>query len=65
MKVAQTPYDYVRQYGDPVGASIGQRHVAGSGKRCFGPVHAQYLLEDPDVVLQGSRGLPLRYRVRR
>jgi dihydrofolate reductase len=39
--------------------------VLGSGKRFFGPVDAQHLLEDPDVVLQGSRVLHLRYRVRR
>ncbi|MGH3317414.1 MAG: dihydrofolate reductase, partial [Nocardioidaceae bacterium] len=28
-------------------------------------VHAQHLLEDPDVVIQGNRVLHLRYRVRR
>jgi hypothetical protein len=28
-------------------------------------VHAQHLLEDPDVVIQGNRVLYLRYRVRR
>ena len=39
--------------------------VFGSGKRFFGPVHAQHLLEDPDVVVQGNRVLHLRYRVRR
>ena len=39
--------------------------VFGSGKRFFGPVDAQHLLEDPDVVLQGDRVLHLRYRVRR
>jgi hypothetical protein len=39
--------------------------VFGSGKRYFGPVHAQHLLEDPDVVIQGNRVLHLRYRVRR
>src|SRR6476620_3453270 len=37
----------------------------GSGKRYFGSVHAQHLLEDPDVVTQGNRVLHLRYRVRR
>lgn len=39
--------------------------VFGSGKRYFGSVHAQHLLEGPDVVIQGSRVLHLRYRVRR
>src|ERR671921_816682 len=39
--------------------------VLGSGKRYFGSVDAQHLLEDPDVVIQGKRVLHLRYRVRR
>ena len=39
--------------------------VFGSGKRFFGSVDAQHLLEDPDVVIQGNRVLHLRYRVRR
>ncbi|HIZ36300.1 MAG TPA: dihydrofolate reductase family protein [Candidatus Ruania gallistercoris] len=39
--------------------------VFGSGKRYFGEVDAQHLLEDPDVVIQGDRVLHLRYRVRR
>ena len=39
--------------------------VFGSGKRYFGSVHAQHLLEDPDVVIQGNRVLHLRYRARR
>jgi dihydrofolate reductase len=39
--------------------------VFGSGKRYFGSVAAQHLLEDPHVVVQGSRVLHLRYRVRR
>src|SRR6187551_2836911 len=39
--------------------------VFGSGKRYFGSVSAQHLLEDPDVVIQGNRVLHLRYRVRR
>ena len=39
--------------------------VFGSGKRYFGSLHAQHLLEDPDVVIQGNRVLHLRYRVRR
>ncbi|EFL26405.1 conserved hypothetical protein [Streptomyces himastatinicus ATCC 53653] len=39
--------------------------VFGSGKRYFGSVDAQHLLEDPHVVIQGDRVLHLRYRVRR
>lgn len=39
--------------------------VFGSGKRYFGSVNAQHLLEDPDVVIQGNRVLHLRYPVRR
>jgi dihydrofolate reductase len=39
--------------------------VFGSGKRYFGPVDAQHLLEDPDVAIRGDRVLHLRYRVRR
>ena len=39
--------------------------VFGSGKRFFGSVDAQHLLEDPDVAIQGDRVLHLRYRVRR
>jgi dihydrofolate reductase len=39
--------------------------VFGSGKRYFGTVDAQHLLEDPDVVIEGNRVLHLRYRVRR
>lgn len=39
--------------------------VFGSGKRYFGPVGAQHLLEDPHTVIQGDRVLHLRYRVRR
>ena len=39
--------------------------VFGSGKRYFGSVDAQHLLEDPDEVVQGNRVLHLRYRVRR
>lgn len=39
--------------------------VFGSGKRFFGSVAAQHLLEDPDVVIQGQRVLHLRYPVRR
>jgi dihydrofolate reductase len=39
--------------------------VFGKGKRYFGPVDTQHLLDDPDVVIQGDRVLHLRYRVRR
>ncbi|MGG5259819.1 dihydrofolate reductase family protein [Phycicoccus avicenniae] len=39
--------------------------VFGSGKRYFGPVEGQHLLEDPDVVIAGDRVLHLRYPVRR
>lgn len=39
--------------------------VFGSGKRFFGSVNAQHLLEDPAVVIQGNRVLHLRYPVRR
>jgi dihydrofolate reductase len=39
--------------------------VFGSGKRYFGSVHAQHLLEDPDVVIQSNRVLHLRFRMRR
>ncbi|MFG1948785.1 dihydrofolate reductase family protein [Nonomuraea sp. NPDC048826] len=37
----------------------------GSGKRYFGPVDSQHLLEDPHAVVQGDRVLHLLYRVRR
>jgi dihydrofolate reductase len=37
----------------------------GSGKRYFGSVDAQHLLEDPHTVIQGDRVLHLLYRVRR
>jgi hypothetical protein len=39
--------------------------VFGRGKRYFGSVDSQHLLEDPDVVILGDRVLHLRYRVRR
>lgn len=39
--------------------------VFGAGKRFFGGIDAQHLLEDPHVVLQGDRVLHLQYRVRR
>ena len=38
--------------------------VSQKSTRC-GSVHAQHLLEDPDVVVQGNRVLHLRYQVRR
>jgi dihydrofolate reductase len=38
--------------------------VFGSGKRYFGSVNAQHLLEDPHTVIQGDRVLHLGYRVR-
>src|SRR3981081_3881235 len=39
--------------------------VFGRGKRYFGALDAQQLLEDSDVVIQGRRGLHSRYRCRR
>lgn len=39
--------------------------VFGTGKRYFGSVDGQHLLEDPEVVIRGDRVLHLRYRVRR
>jgi dihydrofolate reductase len=39
--------------------------VFGSGKRYFGLVDGQHLLEDPHVVIKGERVLHLRYKVRR
>ena len=39
--------------------------VFGSGRRYFGSVDAQHLLDGPDVVIQGDRVLHLRYQVRR
>ena len=39
--------------------------VFGSGKRYFGSLSAQHLLEDPHMVIQGDRVLHLRYRIRR
>jgi dihydrofolate reductase len=39
--------------------------VFGAGKRFFGSVEGQQLLEDPHVVLQGERVLHLRFKVRR
>jgi dihydrofolate reductase len=37
----------------------------GSGKRYFGRIDGQLLLEDPHVVIQGDRVLHLLYKVRR
>jgi dihydrofolate reductase len=39
--------------------------VFGRGKRYFGALDVQQLLEDSDVVIQGRRVLHVRYRVRR
>lgn len=39
--------------------------VFGAGRRFFGDLDQQHLLEDPDVVIQGERVLHLKYRVRR
>jgi hypothetical protein len=39
--------------------------VFGTGKRFFGSVEGQHLLEDPHVVLPGERVLHLRFTVRR
>jgi dihydrofolate reductase len=39
--------------------------VFGRGKRYFGPLSKQVLLEDPDEVVQGARVLHLRFRVRK
>lgn len=39
--------------------------VLGSGKRYFGSVDSQHLLDDADLVIEGNRVLHLRYRVRR
>ncbi|NRQ38388.1 dihydrofolate reductase [Nonomuraea sp. NN258] len=39
--------------------------VLGAGKRYFGSVDAQHLLDDPHTVVQGDRVLHLRFRVRR
>ena len=32
--------------------------VFGTGKRYFGPLDSQHLLEDPHVVIQGERVAP-------
>jgi hypothetical protein len=36
-----------------------------TGKRYFGSIDGQLLLEDPHVVVQGDRVLHLRFKVRR
>ena len=38
--------------------------VFGSGKRYFGGIQDQHLLDDPHVVIQGERVLHLRFKVR-
>jgi dihydrofolate reductase len=38
--------------------------VFGSGKRYFGSIQDQHVLEDPHVMIQGERVLHLRYKVR-
>jgi hypothetical protein len=38
---------------------------ARSGKRYFGGIADQYLLDDPHVLIQGERVLHLRFKVRR
>ena len=38
--------------------------VFGSGRRYFGSIREQRLLEDPHVVIQGDRVLHLRFKVR-
>jgi dihydrofolate reductase len=39
--------------------------VFGSGKRYFGSLDGQHVLEDPHVMIQGARVLHLRFKVRR
>jgi hypothetical protein len=39
--------------------------VFGSGRRHFGRIDGQHLLEDPHVVIPGERVLRLRFRLRR
>jgi dihydrofolate reductase len=39
--------------------------VFGSGKRYFGGIDGQHLLEDPHVVVHGDRVLHLRFKIRR
>ena len=60
-------YSYVSVDGPVV--SVEPTDEDGVGRpmahRYFGSVDSQHLLEDPDVVVQGSRVLHLRYRVHR
>jgi dihydrofolate reductase len=39
--------------------------IFGSGKRYFGRIQTQHLLDDPHVVIQSERVLHLRFKVRR
>jgi dihydrofolate reductase len=39
--------------------------VFGSGKRFFGAIDGQHLLEDPHLVVQGERVLHLKFKVRK
>jgi dihydrofolate reductase len=39
--------------------------IFGSGKRYFGDIDAQHLLENPHVIIQGEGVLHLRFKVRR
>ncbi len=39
--------------------------IFGSGKRYFGRIETQHLLEDPHVIIQSERVLHLRFKVRR
>jgi dihydrofolate reductase len=39
--------------------------IFGSGKRYFGGIHDQHVLDDPHVVIPGERVLHLRFKVRR
>ena len=39
--------------------------VFGTGKRYFGPLSTQVMLENPDDVVVGDRVLHLRFRVRK
>jgi dihydrofolate reductase len=39
--------------------------IFGSGKRFFGSIEGQHLLEDPHLVIEGNRVLHLRFKVQR
>ena len=77
LKVSQTSYDIVEVGAGDVGGQVLAAGlvdevrmdvvpvVFGSGKRYFGSLDGQHLLDDPDVVIQGNRVLHLRYQVRR